>query len=79
MAKGAHICILNPDTVVAEDTFDCLLNFSKHAKNMGIVGCQLVDGGCDSFVRALGVHWTRLIVDPGLLTKHNGVGFGRSE
>jgi GT2 family glycosyltransferase len=44
LAKGEHVCILNPDTVVAEDTFDRLLNFSKHTKNMGIVGCKLIDG-----------------------------------
>src|SRR5690554_5222618 len=43
-AKGKYLCILNPDTVVAEDTFAKLLNFSKSKENLGIVGCQLIDG-----------------------------------
>ena len=28
-ATGDYICILNPDTVVAEDTFKLLLNFAE--------------------------------------------------
>lgn len=47
-AKGEYICILNPDTVVAEDTFIKILNFvtsSAVEKNdLGIVGCKLIDG-----------------------------------
>lgn len=43
-AKGEYLCILNPDTVVAEDTFDLLLKFSEEKKNLGIVGCRLIDG-----------------------------------
>ncbi|MCK8479646.1 glycosyltransferase family 2 protein [Psychroserpens algicola] len=43
-AKGNYICILNPDTVVAEDTFERLLKFSEAKKNSGIVGCRLIDG-----------------------------------
>lgn len=43
-AKGEYICILNPDTVVAEDTFTQLLNFSENKNNLGIVGCKLIDG-----------------------------------
>nr|WP_321230696.1 glycosyltransferase family 2 protein [uncultured Psychroserpens sp.] len=43
-AKGEYLCILNPDTVVAEDTFEMLLNFSEEHKNLGILGCKLVDG-----------------------------------
>jgi len=43
-AKGAYVCILNPDTVVAEDTFIKLLNFSETKQNLGIVGCRLIDG-----------------------------------
>jgi len=44
IAKGEYICILNPDTVVAEDTFLQLLRFSVSKENLGIVGCKLVDG-----------------------------------
>ena len=44
VAKGEYICILNPDTVVAEDTFTKALAFSKKQKNIGIVGVKLIDG-----------------------------------
>lgn len=43
-AKGKYLCILNPDTVVAEDTFTKLLNFAEIKENLGIVGCKLIDG-----------------------------------
>ena len=43
-AKGDYICILNPDTVVAEDTFEVLLNFAKEKEKLGIIGCRLIDG-----------------------------------
>lgn len=43
-AKGEYLCILNPDTVVAEDSFHKLLKFSESKENLGIVGCQLIDG-----------------------------------
>lgn len=43
-AKGDYLCILNPDTVVAEDTFVKLLEFSENKKDLGIVGCQLING-----------------------------------
>jgi GT2 family glycosyltransferase len=43
-AKGEYLCILNPDTVVAEDTFLKLISFADAQENLGIVGCQLVDG-----------------------------------
>lgn len=43
-AKGEYICILNPDTVVAEDTFRKILDFAKAQIDLGIVGCKLIDG-----------------------------------
>ena len=43
-AKGEYICILNPDTVVADDTFEKVLTFAKNQNNLGIVGCKLIDG-----------------------------------
>lgn len=46
-AKGEYICILNPDTVVAEDTFVKILYFINnhpHKAELGIVGCKLIDG-----------------------------------
>jgi len=43
-AKGEFICILNPDTVVAEDTFTKILNTKNWQLNTGIIGCKLIDG-----------------------------------
>lgn len=43
-AKGEYICILNPDTVVAEDTFSKILNTKNWQLNNGIIGCKLIDG-----------------------------------
>lgn len=43
-AKGKYICILNPDTVVAEDTFTKILNPENWALHTGIIGCKLIDG-----------------------------------
>jgi len=43
-AKGKYICILNPDTVVAEDTFSKVLEFVQNKENLGVVGCKLIDG-----------------------------------
>ncbi len=44
IAKGTYICILNPDTVVAEDTFTKMLSFASTQNNLGIIGCKLIDG-----------------------------------
>lgn len=43
-AKGKYLCILNPDTVVAEDCFEKLLKLHQHQKNLGAIGTQLIDG-----------------------------------
>ena len=47
-AQGEYICILNPDTVVAEDTFVKILNFVTSSaiekNNLGVLGCKLIDG-----------------------------------
>ncbi|WP_264563540.1 glycosyltransferase family 2 protein [Flavobacterium sp. N3904] len=43
-AQGEYICILNPDTVVAEDTFEKVLTFAKNQKDLGIIGVKLIDG-----------------------------------
>ncbi|RXR30611.1 glycosyltransferase family 2 protein [Flavobacterium piscinae] len=45
-AKGEYICILNPDTVVAEDTFTKIFNSKLLTPNsqLGIIGCKLIDG-----------------------------------
>lgn len=43
-AKGKYVCILNPDTVVAEDTFTKIITFAQNQTNLGIIGCKLIDG-----------------------------------
>ena len=43
-AKGEYICILNPDTIVAEDTFFKILNPINWTPETGIIGCKLIDG-----------------------------------
>lgn len=47
-AKGKYLCILNPDTVVAEDTFTKIFShLASHPElesNLGILGCKLIDG-----------------------------------
>ncbi|MFK7783418.1 glycosyltransferase family 2 protein [Psychroserpens sp.] len=43
-AKGEYLCILNPDTVVAEDTFENILEYIEYESQIGILGCRLIDG-----------------------------------
>lgn len=43
-SKGEYLCILNPDTVVTEDTFEKVLAFARSKQDLGIVGCKLIDG-----------------------------------
>ncbi len=43
-AKGDYVCILNPDTVVAEDTFTKLLAFAETQPDLGVAGIQMIDG-----------------------------------
>ena len=47
VAKGEYVCILNPDTVVSEDTFLKVMDFVDSKSNLGIVGCRLIDGAGD--------------------------------
>ena len=44
IARGTYICILNPDTVVAEDTFVHMFTASKKLIHMGMIGPRLIDG-----------------------------------
>ena len=43
-ARGEIICILNPDTVVGENTFKNTLDYYQKLNNPGIVGVKLIDG-----------------------------------
>lgn len=44
IAEGEYILILNPDTVIAEDTLDKIVSFSKAKQNLGILAAKLIDG-----------------------------------
>jgi GT2 family glycosyltransferase len=44
IAKGKYVLILNPDTVVAEDSFSKIIAFAEKTKNLGMLGVKLVDG-----------------------------------
>ncbi|MDC7994014.1 glycosyltransferase family 2 protein [Altibacter sp. HG106] len=44
VAKGQYLCILNPDTAVAEDTFVRCLDAAEQTANIGIIGVQYMDG-----------------------------------
>ncbi len=43
-ANGEYICILNPDTAVAEDTFLKVLNYAESVEDLGALGVHLMDG-----------------------------------
>ncbi|HLS30943.1 MAG TPA: glycosyltransferase family 2 protein [Flavobacteriaceae bacterium] len=43
-AKGKYICLLNPDTVVGENTFKNLLKFAEQHPDFGAIGPKLIDG-----------------------------------
>ena len=44
IAKGTYVCILNPDTVVTEQTFINCIKKAKVLPNLGIMGVRLLDG-----------------------------------
>ena len=44
LARGEYVCILNPDTAVAEDTFLKVLNYADSIEDLGAMGVHLMDG-----------------------------------
>ncbi len=44
VAEGEYILILNPDTIVAEDTLDQVLFFAEQQEDLGAVGVKFIDG-----------------------------------
>jgi O-antigen biosynthesis protein len=44
-ATGDFILFLNPDTIVAEDSFTSCMSFFKTTENCGAVGVRMIDGG----------------------------------
>ncbi len=43
-ANGEYLLILNPDTVLAEDTLDKVINFADTNKEIGVIGVHFIDG-----------------------------------
>ncbi len=47
VAKGEYICFLNPDTIVAAETFTKLIDRAEQLPHTGLVGPRLISGtGC---------------------------------
>lgn len=44
MARGKYICLLNPDTAVAETTFENTLKFAENHPDLGAIGVKMIDG-----------------------------------
>ncbi len=44
LAKGKYILILNPDTIVAEDTFTKIVSFLESNTQAGSLGIKMIDG-----------------------------------
>ena len=43
LCSGEYICIINPDTIVQEDTFEKLLEFMDSHPDAGAVGCKILN------------------------------------
>lgn len=43
-AQGAYVLLLNPDTILSEDTIKQVCEFTKKTPEAGAVGVQLIDG-----------------------------------
>jgi GT2 family glycosyltransferase len=44
LATGEYVLLLNPDTVVEEDTFSTCISFMDNNKDAGAMGVKLIDG-----------------------------------
>lgn len=44
IAKGEYVCILNPDTAVAKNTFTKALTYAESKNDLGALGIRLIDG-----------------------------------
>ena len=44
VSKGEYVLLLNPDTIVEEDTFEKCISFMDSKPNAGAIGVKMVDG-----------------------------------
>ncbi len=52
-ARGEYLLLLNPDTLVQEDTFSVMLRFFEENKDVGMAGCRIItpDGSLEPACR----------------------------
>ena len=43
IAKGKYILLINPDTIVSEDTFEKLISFFDDNRDAGLAGCKILN------------------------------------
>jgi len=43
-ASGEFILLLNPDTLVSENTFDVCIDYMRKHQECGVLGCKMLDG-----------------------------------
>jgi len=43
IAKGKYILLINPDTIVSEDTIDLMIKFFENNKDAGLAGCKILN------------------------------------
>lgn len=43
IARGKYFLLLNPDTIVEEDTFETMLKFFEENKDVGLAGCKIIN------------------------------------
>lgn len=43
IAKGEYICLLNPDTIVEEDTLNTMIRFMESHPEAGMAGCKILN------------------------------------
>ncbi len=64
-SKGDYLLLLNPDTVVGEDTLVRMINFLKESKEVGLASCKILnpDGtfqlAAEEVFRGHGLHFVK--------------------
>ena len=43
LCKGQYVCVINPDTIVQENTFIKLIDFLKNQNDAGAAGCKILN------------------------------------
>jgi hypothetical protein len=82
-AKGKYLLLINPDTIVKEDTFTKLINYLEQVPDIGMIGCKVLNpdgtlqlscrrsfpGPWTSFTKVTGL--SRLFPNSRLFAKYN--------